>query len=94
MTSASNKIVTVHIPLSREVFWHDRGRKVYVTLNDFARNHDLNGAEEYIKGLYDMGVDAVLVADPALIAICKEAAPDLEIHLSTQANTVNWKAIL
>ena len=73
-------------------YCHDRGRKVYVTLNVFARNHDLNGAEEYIKGLYDMGVDAVLVADPALIAICKEAAPDLEIHLSTQANTVNWKA--
>ena len=73
-------------------YCHDRGRKVYVTLNVFARNHDLNGAEEYIKGLYEIGVDAVLVADPALIAICKEAAPDLEIHLSTQANTVNWKA--
>ena len=50
-------------------YCHDRGRKVYVTLNVFARNHDLNGAEEYIKGLYDMGVDAVLVSDPALIAI-------------------------
>ena len=49
-------------------------------------------AGEYIKGLYDIGVDAVIVADPSLIAICKEVAPQLEIHLSTQANTVNWMA--
>ena len=71
-------------------YCHDRGRKLYVTLNVFARNHDIPGAGEYIKGLYDIGVDAVIVADPSLIAICKEVAPELEIHLSTQANTVNW----
>ncbi|MBS2904721.1 U32 family peptidase, partial [Klebsiella pneumoniae] len=65
-------------------YCHDRGKKVYVTLNVFARNYDLKGAGEYIKGLYDMGVDAVLIADPSLIAIAKEVAPDLEIHLSTQ----------
>lgn len=73
-------------------YCHDRGKKVYVTLNVFARNHDLKGAGDYIKGLYDLGVDAVLVADPSLIAIAKEVAPDLELHLSTQANTVNWVA--
>lgn len=71
-------------------YCHDRGKKVYVTLNVFARNHDLKGAGEYIKGLYELGVDAVIVADPSLIAITKEVAPDFEIHLSTQANTVNW----
>ncbi|WP_315077241.1 U32 family peptidase [uncultured Clostridium sp.] len=73
-------------------YCHDRGKKVYVTLNVFARNHDLKGAGEYIKSLYDLGVDAVLIADPSLIAIAKEVAPDLELHLSTQANTVNWVA--
>ena len=73
-------------------YCHDRGKKIYVTLNVFARNHDLPSAGEYIKGLYDIGVDAVIVADPSLIAICKEVAPELEIHLSTQANTVNWMA--
>ena len=73
-------------------YCHERGRKLYVTLNVFARNHDLPSAGEYIKGLYDIGVDAVIVADPSLIAICKEVAPELEIHLSTQANTVNWMA--
>ncbi len=73
-------------------YCHDRGKKVYVTLNVFARNPDLKGAGEYIKSLYDLGVDAIIVADPSLIAIAKEAAPDLELHLSTQANTVNWVA--
>lgn len=73
-------------------YCHDRGKKVYVTLNVFARNHDLKGAGEYIKGLYELGVDAIIVADPSLIAIAKESAPELEIHLSTQANTVNWVA--
>ena len=73
-------------------YCHDRGKRIYVTLNVFARNHDLPSAGEYIKGLYDIGVDAVIVADPSLIAICKEVAPQLEIHLSTQANTVNWMA--
>lgn len=73
-------------------YCHDRGRKVYVTLNVFARNFDLNGAGDYIKELESLGVDAVLISDPGLIAIAKEVAPNLEIHLSTQANTVNWRA--
>lgn len=74
-------------------YCHDRGRKLYVTLNVFPRNHDLEGAESYIRELYEIGVDAVIVADPSLVAICKEVAPELEIHLSTQANTVNWRAV-
>lgn len=71
-------------------YCHDRGRKVYVVVNVFARNYDLNGVEEYIKGLEELGVDAILAGDPALIVAAKKAAPNLEIHLSTQANTVNW----
>lgn len=73
-------------------YCHDRGKKVYVTLNVFARNHDLKGAGDYIKELYDLGIDAIIVADPSLISIAKEVAPKLELHLSTQANTVNWVA--
>lgn len=73
-------------------YCHERGRRLFVTLNVFPRNYDLVGAENYIKGLYDLGVDAVIVADPSLISIIKEVTPDFEIHLSTQANTVNWKA--
>ncbi|MDV4152326.1 U32 family peptidase [Clostridium sp. AL.422] len=73
-------------------YCHDRGKKLYVTMNVFPRNHDLKGVGEYIKGLYDLGVDAIIVADPSIVAAAKEAAPNLEIHLSTQANITNWMA--
>ena len=71
---------------------HSRGRKVYVTMNAFPHNTDLDGMEEYIRELADTGIDAIIVSDPAIIVTAKEVAPDLEIHLSTQANNVNWKA--
>ena len=73
-------------------YCHDRGKKLYVTMNVFPRNFDLKGVENYILSLVDIGIDAIIVADPAIIVAAKEVAPDLEIHLSTQANTVNWKA--
>ncbi len=73
-------------------YCHERGRKLYVTMNVFPRNFDLNGMENYIKGLEALGIDAIIVADPGIIAVAKEVAPNLEIHLSTQANTVNWRA--
>lgn len=71
---------------------HDRGRKVYVTLNVIPHNEDFEGLSEYVKELYKLNVDAVLVSDPGILAVCKEAAPELEIHLSTQANNVNWRS--
>ncbi|AIY84071.1 MAG: U32 family peptidase [Clostridium baratii] len=72
-------------------YCHDRGRKLYVTMNVFPRNYDLEGAADYVRGLEKLGVDAILVGDPGLIAVIKEVAPNMDIHLSTQANTVNWK---
>lgn len=73
---------------------HSRGKKVYVTMNVFPHNADLVGLEEYIKNLYELGVDAIIVSDPSIIVTAKEVAPELEIHLSTQANNVNWKSAL
>ena len=70
---------------------HDRGKKVYVTVNVFPHNDDLVGLEEYLKELYSMGVDALIVSDPGVISTSMETVPGLELHLSTQANTVNWK---
>ncbi|KRU24137.1 peptidase U32 [Clostridium sporogenes] len=72
---------------------HDRGRKVHVTINVFPRNEDFNGLEEYLKKLYEFNVDAIIVSDPGIIMTAKETVPNLEIHLSTQANTVNFKTI-
>jgi U32 family peptidase len=71
---------------------HDRGKKVYVTVNVFPHNDDLVGLEVYLKQLYGLGVDALIVSDPGVISTSLETVPGLELHLSTQANTVNWKA--
>ncbi len=71
---------------------HERGKKVFVTINVFPHNEDLIGLEEYLRKLYDLKVDAVLVSDPGIIMTARETVPDLEVHLSTQANNVNWKS--
>lgn len=72
---------------------HARNVKIYVTVNIFARNYDFDSAREYFKFLQDAGVDAVLITDVGLIRLAKEVAPNLTIHLSTQANTLNKYAV-
>ena len=73
---------------------HSMGRKVHVTLNVIPHNDDLVGIEDYIRELYEIGVDAVLIADPGIMSIAREVAPNLEIHLSTQASNLNYKSAL
>lgn len=75
-------------------FAHSRGKKVHVTVNIIPHNEDLIGMDEYLRQLYEVGVDAVLIADPGVISIAREVAPKLEIHLSTQASLLNYKAAL
>lgn len=72
---------------------HERNVKIYVTVNIFARNYDFQKAIEYFKFLEKANVDAVLITDVGLIKVAKEFAPDLKIHLSTQANTLNKYAV-
>ena len=69
---------------------HEHGVKLYVTVNCFAKNEEIDAADEYAKFLYETGVDAVIVSDIGLIAAIRKAAPELEIHVSTQANTQNF----
>ena len=64
-------------------FAHALGKKVYVTANIFARNVDLESLKEYFVFLQSANVDAVLISDVGLVALCKEVAPSLTIHLST-----------
>lgn len=71
------------------IYAHARNVKIYVTVNIFARNNDFEKAAAYFRLLYNAGVDAVLITDIGLIDLCKEVAPGLSIHLSTQANTLN-----
>ena len=70
-----------------------RGVKVYVTVNIFFHNRDLEGIEEYLLSLAEMKADAVIISDPGVVAIAREVIPDMEIHLSTQANTTNWRSV-
>jgi len=71
---------------------HNHGAKVYVTVNIFAHNRHLAGLPDYARELCGMGVDAVLVADPGVLAVIKETVPELPVHISTQANTTNLAA--
>lgn len=73
---------------------HARGKKVHVTMNVFPHNEDLDGLEDYLKELYEIGADAIIVADPGIIMTAREVVPNLEIHLSTQANNVNYKSAI
>ena len=72
---------------------HSLGKKVYVTVNIFAKNADLDAARKYFAFLQNIGADAVLISDLGLLAICKEVAPTLAIHISTQANTTNVETV-
>ncbi|MFR6290940.1 MAG: peptidase U32 family protein [Peptococcaceae bacterium] len=72
---------------------HSRQVKVYVTVNIFSHNEDLQGMEEYLQELLELGVDAIIVSDPGIIRIAREKVPDLPVHISTQANTTNWSAV-
>ncbi|HHD5861315.1 TPA: U32 family peptidase [Streptococcus pyogenes] len=78
---------------------HARGAKVYVAANMVTHEGNQIGAGDWFRQLRDMGLDAVIVSDPALIVICSTEAPGLEIHLSTQASSTNyetfefWKAM-
>ena len=72
---------------------HERGKKIYVALNIFARNYHIKGIRSYVKKLAEIPVNAVIVSDPGIFLTVREIAPHIPIHLSTQANTTNAKSI-
>lgn len=71
-------------------FAHSRGKKVYVTMNIIPHNDDIPGMPEYIRFLGEIGADAIILSDPGVFSLVKEICPDMEIHLSTQANNTNY----
>lgn len=71
---------------------HARGKRVHVTVNIFPRNADLPAIADYLRYLQDIHADAALIADPGIFSLAREVAPQLPIHVSTQANTTNWRA--
>ena len=68
---------------------HERGVKVYVTVNIFAHNRDLEHLEPYLLLLRHIGIDGCIVGDPGILATARRLVPELSLHLSTQANVTN-----
>ena len=74
-------------------FAHNLNKKVYLTLNIVFHNEDMDGVEKYIKDVVDAGIDAFIVSDPFIISHIKTNYPQVEVHLSTQNSTSNYKTI-
>lgn len=74
-------------------FAHARGAKVYVAANMVTHEGDIDGAGEFFCKLRDIGIDAVIVSDPAMIEVCLTDAPGLPVHLSTQASATNYETL-
>lgn len=71
-------------------FAHEHGVKVYVTANILAHNQDLEGVRKYFEELREIGPDALIISDPGVYQIAKEVCPEIEHHISTQANNTNY----
>ncbi len=72
---------------------HERGVKVFITLNIFGRNQRIESSLQALRALLQSEPDAIVMSDPGLIMLARREFPDLELHLSTQANTMNWAAV-
>ncbi len=75
-------------------FAHKHHVRVFVTANILAHNSDLDGIRAYFKELKDIGPDALIISDPGVFAIAKEICPEIEVHISTQANNTNYMTYL
>ena len=71
---------------------HDRGKKVYLTANILPHNEDIAQFEDFIKEIRPLGFDAILIADLGMFDMMRELAPEIPIHISTQANNVNYRS--
>lgn len=69
---------------------HARGARLYITCNVLPTNPEIDGIEQYLGALGEIGADAVIVTDIGIMMLAKKVAPNLEIHISTQAGVVNW----
>lgn len=72
-------------------FAHEYGAKVHVTVNILAHNSDLSGVREYLEELKELKADALIIADPGIFAMAREICPEIDIHISTQANNTNYE---
>ena len=74
-------------------FAHAHGKRVYLTLNLFSHNKDISKLPEFVETVRKVKPDGLIVADPGVFAFVKAAAPELELHVSTQANVCSWQSV-
>ena len=91
---ANAKNFTIESMKEAVIYAHERGVKVYVTANILAHNEDLLPMRDYFMELKNVGMDAVLVADPGAFMLAQEIMPEVELHISTQANNTNYETFL
>ncbi|WP_304113157.1 peptidase U32 family protein [Phascolarctobacterium succinatutens] len=72
---------------------HSLGKKVYVTVNIFAHNEDIDRLPDYLRGLQQAKVDALLISDLGVWSTARQVVPDMPLHVSTQANTTNYATV-
>ncbi|MBO6210894.1 MAG: U32 family peptidase, partial [Schwartzia sp.] len=74
-------------------FARERGKKIYVTVNVYPHNEEFAALPDYLGFLREIGADAILVSDLGVFSVARETVPELPVHISTQANTVNYAAV-
>ncbi|SFL08003.1 peptidase U32 family protein [Halanaerobium salsuginis] len=75
-------------------FAHQKDKKVYMTLNMIPHNQELAKLPDYLNQIKELQLDALIISDPGVLSLVKKSMPEMEIHISTQANNVNWAAAL
>ena len=70
-----------------------KNKKIYVTINIYPYNEDMEGISSFLEDLKDISPDAFIVSDPGVLLLAKEISPEIPIHLSTQANTTNYFSV-
>ena len=71
-------------------FAHEHGAKVYVTVNIFVHNYDIEAAKKYLNELKTIAPDALIISDPGLFTLARQICPEIDIHVSTQMNSTNY----
>ena len=73
-------------------FCHNKKKNIYITVNIFVHNKDIEKLPDYLQFLQSIGVDAFIISDPGVFSLARECAPGIPIHISTQANVTSWKS--
>lgn len=93
MSLRTKSDITLEDVIEGVEFAHKYGRRVYLTLNLFSHNKDIPKLPEYIETIKKVKPDGVIIADPGVFQMVKEQAPELELHISTQANICSWLSV-